>query len=208
MSSSHGRSVQESASPKTGSSSEGGGYDDMVGRLSPKDRQNMEKQLNSYDETGDKSRATLWKRLVGAMSDLAPLPPKTSAQRTVQFFVPDGKWRMQVFAIEDRKDGNIAIYTEDVLAEALKAGVVTKAKKTAAANPGEYTAKGADRPLVIEQLDGKSEADPAPFYKDMLGWNRKAIRVTLAGDAPEALAKAVERICEMAALRRKPKSEK
>lgn len=201
--SSHGRDVQEAVSTKNGR-----GYDEMVGKLSPKDRQNMEKQLTSYDEAGDKGRATLWKRLVGTMSDLAPLvPPKTSAQRTVQFFVPDGKWRMQVFAIEDRKDGNIAVYTEDVLAEAIKAGVVSKGKR-APGTPAEYVAKGADKPVVIEQLDGKTEADPAPFYKDMLGWNRKALRVTLPGDAPDALARVVERICEMAAVRRKPKAAK
>jgi hypothetical protein len=201
--STHGRDVQETAPDKTA----GQGFDQMIGKLSPKDRQNMEKQLSSYDESGDKNRAVLWKRLVGAMSDLAPgVPPKTSAQRTVQFFVPDGKWRMQVFAIEDRKDGNIAVYTEDVLAEAIKAGVVAKPAKRVPGTPAEYTAKGADRPLVIEQLDGKSEADPAPFYKDMLGWNRKAIRVTLPGDASEALARAVERICEMAAVRRSGKA--
>jgi hypothetical protein len=206
--STHGRDVQETAPAKSAAAA-GRGFDEMVGKLSPKDRQNMEKQLNSYDESGDKGRASLWKRLVGTMSDLAPgVPPKTSAQRTVQFFVPDGKWRMQVFAIEDRKDGNIAVYTEDVLAEAIKAGVVAKPAKRAPGTPPEYTAKGADRPIVIEQLDGKSEADPAPFYKDMLGWNRKALRVTLPGDASDALARAVERICEMAAVRRNGKAAK
>jgi hypothetical protein len=186
----------------------GKGYDEMVGKLSPKDRQNMEKQLTSYDEAGDKGRATLWKRLVGTMSDLAPgVPPKTSAQRTVQFFVPDGKWRMQVFAIEDRKDGVIAVYIEDVLSEAIKAGVISKAK-TKTGVPGEYVAKGTETPIVIEQLDGKTEMDPAPFYKDMLGWNRKALRVTVGGDAPEGHARVIEKLCELAAVRRKPKGEK
>jgi hypothetical protein len=197
--SSQGRGVQETTA------STGKGYDEMVGKLSPKDRQNMEKQLTSYDVAGDKGRATLWKRLVGTMSDLAPgVPPKTSAQRTVQFFVPDGKWRMQVFAIEDRKDGVIAVYVEDVLAEALKAGVIAKGKR--GGGPGEYTAKGSETPIVVEQLDGKTEADPAPFYKDMLGWNRKALRVTLGGDAPEAHARVVERLCELAAVRRRGKA--
>jgi hypothetical protein len=204
--STQGRATQDSPSS---SSSKGKGYEEMVGKLSPKDRQNMEKQLNSYDEAGDKPRANLWKRLVGTMSDLAPaVPPKTSAQRTVQFFVPDGKWRMQVFAIEDRKDGNIAVYVEDVLADALKAGVIAKAKRTTAGSPGEYTAKGLTEPVVIEQLDGKSEMDPAPFYKDMLGWNRKALRMTLPGSAPDAMVKVAERLCELAALRRKSKPEK
>src|SRR5438128_931554 len=130
MSSTHGRTAAASktpaAKPAKASSKESGGrgYDNMVDRLSPKDRQNMEKQLTGYDQSGDKGRADLWKRLVGTMSDLAPLPPKTSAQKTVQFFVPDGKWRMQVFAIEDRKDGHICVYTEDVLADAVKAGIL------------------------------------------------------------------------------------
>jgi hypothetical protein len=163
----------------------------------------MEKQIAGYDQAGDKGRADLWRRLVGTMSELAPdVPPKTSAQKTVQFFVPDGKWRMQVFAIEDRKDGMISVYVEDVLAEAIKAGVVGKGKRPAPGEPAEYTVKGTDKPVLIEQLDGKTEADPAPFYKDMLGWNRKALRVTLPGDAPDALARVVERLCEMAAVRR------
>jgi hypothetical protein len=187
-------------------------FDQMVEKLSPKDRQNVEKHLTAFNDAGQKTQADLWKRLVGAMSELAPVPPKTTAQRTVQFYVPDGKWRLQVFALEDRKDGTLAAYTEDVLADAVKAGVVTKQKKPAGSSSGlgapaaggasEYAVTGAEKPLLVEQLDNKSEADPAPFYKDMLGWNRRALRIIVPADAPEALARAVERICEMAAMRR------
>jgi hypothetical protein len=195
---------QEKSSSKSNQSRQKS-FDQMVEKLSPKDRQNVEKHLTAFTEAGQKTQADMWKRLVGAMSDLAPVPPKTTAQRTVQFFVPDGKWRMQVFALEDRKDGTLAAYTEDVLAEAMKAGVIAKQKKpagTPAGGPTEYAVTGTDKPLVIEQLDNKSEADPAPFYKDMLGWNRRALRVIVPADAPEAVARAVERICEMAAMRR------
>ena len=41
---------------------------------------------------------------------LAPHFAKTDGQQRVRFFVPDGQYRMQVFAMEDLRDGVITIY--------------------------------------------------------------------------------------------------
>lgn len=214
--SNEGRTTSRAATGATGSAKGGAaagqqqqqGFEGMLEKLSPKDRQNVEKHMTAHTDAGQHAHADLWKRLASTMASLTPLPPKATAQRTVQFFIPDGKWRMQVFALEDRKEGTIAVYIEDVLSEAVKAGILTKAKPAAkgaaAATPGlmEYTVKGTDTTLAVEQLDGKTESDPAPFYKDMLGWNRRALRITLPPGTPEPATKAVERICELATLRR------
>ena len=46
---------------------------------------------------------------------------------------------------------------------------------------------------AVERLDGKV-SNPAPFYKDMLGWNRRAAHVTLPVMATDAQAEATEKL--------------
>ena len=47
----------------------------------------------------------------------------------------------------------------------------------------------------------RNRKTPGPefFYKDMTGWNRKAICVTLPAMASEAQVRAVENLCALAA---------
>ena len=52
--------------------------------------------------------------------------------------------------------------------------------------------------LVAQELDGKT-LNPAPFYKDMLGWNRRALRITVGITATPDQLSAVETLCAMAA---------
>ena len=65
---------------------------------------------------------------------LAPHAVKLNSQQSAQFYVPDGKYRMQVFALEDLRDGNVNVYCGDVLKDALAAGVLTAPKKGAEPN--------------------------------------------------------------------------
>src|SRR6185437_15089074 len=111
-------------------------------------------------------------------------------------YVPDGKYRMQVLALEDQRDGQIAIYCEDVLDAATKSGLLRGPNEVADTN-NSYRIKGSIENLRVDQLDGKT-ANPAPFYKDMLGWNRRAIRVNVATNAPAEQITAVETLCTMA----------
>ena len=55
---------------------------------------------------------------------LAPKAMQTAGQRAVQYFAADGKYRRQVFAMEDLRDGVLAVYMVDVLKEARRAGVL------------------------------------------------------------------------------------
>ena len=57
---------------------------------------------------------------------LSPHAAKLVGKQTVQFYVADGKYRMQVFALEDLQDGNITVYCPDVLTEAVEAGLLVR----------------------------------------------------------------------------------
>ena len=123
------------------------------------------------------------------MMTLAPHAPKVNGQQSLQFYVPDGKYKMQVFALEDLRDGNMTVYCGDVLDDAVKAGVLAPRKHASEGTPNVYHIKGAEQEwLTVEQLDGKSP-NPAPFYKDMLGWNRKASAHHAAGQRQRRAAR-------------------
>ena len=140
-------------------------------------------------------RAKAWRRLAALMLHLAPARPKT-VQRAIQFYIPDGKYQMQVFALDDAADGTLAACCENVLPEAVKAHVVAAQPGA----PGRYTVYGKPHAILIEQLDGKTE-NPPPYANAMTGWNRKALRMILPADAAESQVEAVEMICAISALR-------
>ena len=123
----------------------------------------------------DPGRAPLWRRLACALMTLAPHAVKFVGKQTVQYYVADGKYRKQVFAMEDLQDGNLTVYCPDVLDEVIKAGVIAPAPH---AEPHLYEIKSAKAPLRVELLD-KNAMNPGAHFKDMLGWNRKALRITV-----------------------------
>src|SRR2546421_530194 len=101
--------------------------DELLARAGARDRANIEKHLALLDTEGKQDHARLWRRLAGSMSALAPMPVTMASTGTTQFFIADGKFRMQVFALEDKKDGLLLIYLPDVMDRALKDKVVFKA---------------------------------------------------------------------------------
>ena len=157
--------------------------------LAGKDRSNIEKHLAACDAEPDPQQGKLWRRLAVGLRKLAPLPVQTVGQHAVQFFIADGKYRMQVFALEDGRDGRLMIYLPDILAEAEKAGAPLGVLKP-------------------EALDAANTPNPSPHIKHMLGWNRKAVRVTLLTHASSQQVSATEKLCALAADRWAAKSAK
>jgi hypothetical protein len=105
---------------------------------------------------------------------------------------------LQVFALEDLQDGSLSVYCPDVLSQALSDGVI---KPPAAGGDAEHFAvTGSPHPLMITSLD-RSTIDPAPHYKDMVGWNRRALRITLPAAASAGQIEAAESLCAIAAHR-------
>ena len=169
-------------------------FDDFLAKLSAKDRTNAERHATALAE--NPRHLELWRRLACSLMTLAPHAIKFNGQQSIQFYIPDGKYRMQVFALEDLRDGKITIYCGNSIGEATDAGLLQKRK---AGDPEDaYKIRGTDDALTIEALDGQTP-NPASFYKDMLGWNRKAIRITLSADATNVQAEAAENLCALSA---------
>ena len=105
---------------------------------------------------------------------------------------------MQVFALEDAGDGMISLYLPDVLAVAQKKKVLLKEK-----SPGEYAIGGhASQTLRVESLDATNTPSPHPHVKNLIGWNRKAMRVILSPtnlDGPQPAA--AEALCALASAK-------
>lgn len=170
-------------------------FEDFLARLSPKDRTNAERRVGVLEAEPDPGRAALWRRLACAMMTLAPHAAKFVGRQTVQYYVADGKYRKQVFAMEDLQDGNFTVYCPDALDQATKAGLVAPSPQD---GPQAFVIPGTGDRLWIEALDGASR-NPGAHFKDMTGWNRKALRVILPPSPSAAQVEAAELLCALAA---------
>jgi hypothetical protein len=56
-----------------------------------------------------------------------------------------------------------------------------------------------EQTLTIDIVSGTT-LDPQMFYKDMTGWNRRALCITLHGDSTPGQIRAVEELCKFAAV--------
>jgi hypothetical protein len=166
----------------------------FLAKLSPKDRVNAERRVGVLEAEPDPSRARNWRRLACALMTLAPHAAKLVGRQTIQFYVADGKYRMQVFALEDLQDGHFSIYCPDVLREAAEAGLISNAEQEDAS----LRRLGSGELLFIETID-KDSLNPSLHFKDMVGWNRKALRIVLPPSASPAQIEATELLCGIAA---------
>jgi hypothetical protein len=169
----------------------------FLSKLGAKDRANAEKHLAACDAEPDPRHGILWRRMACAMKTLAPHATKVNGRESVQFYVPDGKYKMQVFALHDARDGMLNVYCGNVLKEAIKAGAITAPAKNAPVKTAFGVPKSPDT-LHIEELD-ENTPEPAVFFKHMLGWSRKALRIILPTTSSEAHIHAVEQMMVIAA---------
>jgi hypothetical protein len=168
-------------------------FDELLAKVGAKDRANIEKHLAACEAEPDRSHALLWKRLVGMLGSLVTLPPQAVGQQALLFFVPDGKYRMQVFALEDKRDGLVLLYLPNVVQQAVKEKVLVK-------DGEQYSfAEGASAPFSVVTMDAKT-ANPPQHVKHMIGWNRKAIMLTFhVGRNEASQVHAAEALCALAA---------
>jgi hypothetical protein len=175
-------------------------YETFLEKFGAKDRLNVEKHLTALSTENQPARVKLWKQLAIHLMQLAGHSGKLNGQQGAQFFAADGKYRMQVFALQDERAGDLKIYMADIIDNAIKAGLIKAPKKGEA--PNLYHLPDGEETLTIDRLDGNAP-DNAAFFKDMLSWNRKAIRIGLPPEASKAKIKAVEAACALAV---KPKA--
>ena len=126
--------------------------------------------------------------------DRAAIQAHDIGLQVVRFFVADGKYRMQVFALEDNADGLLGIYLPNVLASAVSAKLLVK-------SGGQYSPASSPKDiLTVEQMDVNNPSNPPDFVKHMTGWNRKAVKLTVPANEPDSVqVNTIESLCELAA---------
>ncbi len=168
-----------------------------MGALGARDRVNLERHIAALE--AEPVHADMWKRIARGLATLAPHAASTTGQQAVQFFIADGKYRLQVFALEDNRDGKIMIYAQDMVDEAVKIDLLEEPAKD---NPTSLPIKSAaGQMLNVEQLTAVNTPNPSPFYKHMLGWNRKAMRITLPVGSSDAQVMAAETLVALASTK-------
>ena len=172
--------------------------EELLSKAGARDRGTIEKRLAMLDTDPDPERAMCWRRLFVKLSDLVSLPAHPFGSNAFQFFIPDGKYRMQVFALDDASNGLLILYLPDVLVKAVKDKFLVK-------NADRFSPADAPKQvLTIERMDANT-ANPPEFMKHMIGWNRKAVKLTLhISTRGVAELRAAERLCELAAAEWEP----
>ena len=202
-------------------------FETFFAGVGAKDKLSIEKHLAAIDAEADPGHGRAWRRLAVGLRRLAPMAVQTVGQQVVQFFVPDGKYRMQVFTLEDKRDGALFVYLPNVVDQAIREKVLGKpAGKVAKAagkgvtgfddeddstQPVEYPILAAGRTgetLRVEAMDHSNTPDPPAHVRHMLGWNRRAMRVTLPTVGADARVDAVEALSEIAARAWADKTDK
>jgi hypothetical protein len=172
-------------------------FEPVLARLGVKERTKLEKHLATCDAEADGTHGTLWRKVAGTLGQLAPLAMQSVGNNAWRFFVADGKYRMQVFAIEDSMDGVLRIYLPDILTEAVKTKILDKTS-----TPKTFAVNGGKTQMEIDSLGVAEAASAPPHYQHMLGWNRKALRVSIStAKMDDALDKAIESLAQLAAKR-------
>ena len=172
-------------------------YNEFLEKLGAKDRLNAEKHVAACEAGPVPGHAKLWKRLACAMMTLSSNLAKVNGQQSIQFYVPDGKYRKQVYAIEDLRKDFITVYCADVLEDAIKLKIL-KPTKGGEDDIGVYALPKGGEMLTIERINGQS-VNPAEFFKHMVGWHRTAIRITVPLNASDDQADAVLTLCALCA---------
>jgi hypothetical protein len=179
-------------------------FDAFLAKLGTRDKVNVEKVLAAA-ETANKRHVEVWKRLASQLFTLSPHAVQTSGQQAVRFFLADGKYRLQCFALEDQQDGKICVYTNDILSVVLKKKLVVEDDETESDVPIYHPPKDEETRIGIESLNAGNSGNAPEHYKHMLGWNRKALRITIPTTATDKQVALVEAICGVARENTNPK---
>ncbi len=167
---------------------------EFLSRAAAKERAKIEKHLATCDAADEPDRAKLWRRVALMLDGLSGAGVESASGQAWRFFIPDGKYRMQVFALEDRGDGVLRVCLPDVIDEAVKRKLL---KSTT--TPGEYAMKGIRGAVRIEPIESGGVSDPPAHVKSMLGWNRRAIQISLSVNSEATQVAAAKSLCELAA---------
>ncbi|MEI8196982.1 MAG: hypothetical protein WCI73_13875 [Phycisphaerae bacterium] len=162
----------------------------FLARLSPKVRATVDKHVEIRAADAARDFGRVWNRLAEHLCRLAPHAVEMSGA-AIRFYILDGKYRRQVFVLDEDKEGKLYVYMPDVLAAAQTRGLLGKPEE------GVYPVlRGSGAKLPFEEFCADSKEIP-DFCKAMLGWGRRAVRTgPVSGE--EKQLHAIERLCELA----------
>ncbi len=172
-------------------------FDTAIAGLSFKDRGSIDRQLVARENAPVFGLAHRWRHLVAHLLGLAPGLIKLVGVHTMQFYVPDGKYRKQVFALHATPLGEMFVCTPDIVDDAIAAGLLQSPPFPD--RPDDYGLPGSSQTLPIRFVDGKT-LDPQMYYKDMTGWNRRALCIIVPTDATHMQMTAIDDLCRLAAV--------
>jgi hypothetical protein len=173
-------------------------FEAFLATMGEKDRRNVKKHIGLCEAEPAADHADLWKRLAMSLANLGGKWVKTTGMRAIQFFVADGTYRIQTFALEDLRDGVLSIYLLDALDAAVGAGILVGPIDTGAEALLFQVGGLPGMNLRVEVLSASRTVDAPDYYKHLLGWNRKALRVSLPINAGRAQVEACEALCALA----------
>ncbi len=170
------------------------GFTEVFDAASPKDRANLQKHMDAITALSP-AHAQTWRGLVTTLAELAPHALQTVGQEAIRFYVEDGRYRQQLFALEDKKDGTLRVYVPNVLEEAIKKKLLARTNV-----PDEYIIKvERAEPIKVEELDANHTMDAPAHFKFMIGLNRKALRLSLPASGRPAHIDLVGAVARLAA---------
>jgi hypothetical protein len=170
-------------------------FEDFLSKLSSRDRANAQRRVTVLDAQASRVQGHVWQRLACSLMTLAPVA-KVVGKQAIEFYIPDGRYRMQVFALEDMQDGNLTVYCPDVLKQATASGLLAQTDRP---DPFAYGIAATGEPLHIDPLDGTALA-PDAHFKNLTNWNRRALRITMPPSPTASQVEAAELLCAIAAL--------
>jgi hypothetical protein len=180
-------------------------YNAQLAKLGQRDRTNLERHLEAVSES--QAHAKAWRRLVAVLGTLAPVPMQTIGQHAILFFIPDGKYKMQAFALEDIRDGKLLIYVPDTLALAAEEQIISIPKGEPEGEVDYPIGSGAQT-LRIEALDAGNTPNPPAHVKNLLGWNRRALKIVLNAEATPEQLKTAELFAALGVMKITPSGAK
>jgi hypothetical protein len=167
-------------------------YEAFLGQLSVKGLAAVHKHDEFCDAESARTLGALWKRLAGDLGKLAGHATEVQGQVAVKFHIADGKYKQQVFALEDTRQGYIAVYLPDVVQLAMRQKILATG-----ASAHHYKVRGGTEQVQFTQID--AETKDLSACKGMVGWGRRALRAEVNGQTPEEHVHAIEQMCELAA---------
>jgi hypothetical protein len=192
--------MSKAETTSTTGGSEEATFEQFLAKLGARDKLNVERLLAA--EATSKRHAEVWRELATYLFKLAGHAVQTSGQQAVRFFLQDGKYRLQCFALEDQQDSFIHVYATDILAAATKKKILVLDKNHDEDDESDvkryHSVKHPSVHIGIESLTASNSGNAPEHYKHMLGWNRRALRITVPESATPEQIELVQALCVLA----------